>query len=80
MDLLISWTNPTVRRKPPPNIYDDIDTGSIYQEGWQNYCSEENADVLFTLILFIDKMHTDVLGKLTAKSSVWEYAIQEGTE
>ena len=62
-NLLFHSDDPTA---PPPEkipIIGDVHTGSLYSDGWKNYCTSL-GDVLCALIFFIDKTHTDENGNL----------------
>ena len=61
-NLLIDLLNPTAHPLPS-NVCNDIDTGSVYTDGWTTHCTSPN-DVLCGLMLFIDATHVDVHGHL----------------
>ena len=50
-----------------PNTNDmlsDINTGSVYRQAYNTYIKNPNREILCPIIFFIDKMHTDVKGRL----------------
>jgi len=54
-NLLLNKDDPTLPPDPCPQTIDDIDTGSLYRDGWDLYCKIPGQDVLCGLIFFIDK-------------------------
>ena len=44
--------------------YEDIDTGSVYLNAYKKFCNISDRDLLAGIMLFIDKTHTDVQGRL----------------
>ena len=63
-NVLIDTQKPYERIDIKNDFFADIDTGSLWNDGWAT-CKKENKDVLCPLIFFIDKTHTDVQGKLS---------------
>ena len=73
-NLLLNLDCPSLPTKNSPDKVGDIDTGNLYKLGWTNYCKNPK-DVLCALNFFIDKTHTDVLGKLGVEPVVFTLSI-----
>ena len=46
------------------DVLDDINSGSVYQEAKKIYVKDPNRDKMIPIILFMDKTHTDINGRL----------------
>ena len=63
-NLLLDSTVPW-KKKFIESGYADIDSGTLWSNGWSLYCKSDKREVLCPLIFFIDRTHTDVQGKLS---------------
>jgi hypothetical protein len=61
---LVFWKHPLEAPCPNPTHVDEINTSTWYWHAHQTLCTNPN-DLLCGIILFIDKTHTDTIGKLT---------------